>query len=91
LTNQYKVAWQPKALKSLRRIDGTDRERLIRAAQALSFDPFPAASRKIVSPDDIYRIRVGSYRLLYTVENGRLLVLVLSVGHRRNIYRGLGG
>jgi len=87
LTEAYDVAWQPKALKSLRRIDNPDRVRLIRASQALAYDPFPSSCRRVVGPDDIYRIRVGAYRLLYTVEKERLVVLVLTVGHRRDMYR----
>jgi mRNA interferase RelE/StbE len=87
LTDRYGIEWQPKALKALRRIDNVDRERLIRASQALGLDPFPPASRRVIGPDDVFRIRVGPYRLLYTVENTRLLVLVLTVGHRRDVYR----
>ena len=41
----------------------------------------------MVGPDDVFRIRVGAYRLLYTVENTELLILVLTVGHRRDVYR----
>jgi len=87
LTKAHDVAWQPKALKSLRRIDNPDRVRLIRASQALAYDPFPLSCRRVIGPHDIYRIRVGAYRMLYTVENERLVVLILTVGHRRDIYR----
>jgi mRNA interferase RelE/StbE len=87
LTERYDVAWQPKALKALRRIDNSDRVRLIVASQALSQNPFPPTSRRVVGPDDVFRIRVGAYRLLYTVENTKLLILVLTVGHRRDVYR----
>jgi mRNA interferase RelE/StbE len=87
LTEQYDVSWQPKALKALRRIDHPDRVRLIRASKALGLNPFPGQQRRVVGPDDVFRIRVGSYRLLYTVVNEKLLVLVLTVGHRRDVYR----
>jgi mRNA interferase RelE/StbE len=86
LTERYDVSWQPKALKALRRINNSDRVRLIRASQALGHNPFPATSRRVMGPDDVFRIRVGSYRLLYTVENTKLLILVLTVGHRRDVY-----
>jgi mRNA interferase RelE/StbE len=87
LTERYDVSWQPKAVKALRRIDKSDRVRLILASQALSQNPFPPTSRRVVGPDDVFRIRVGDYRLLYVVENSTLLILVLTVGHRRDVYR----
>jgi mRNA interferase RelE/StbE len=87
LTERYDVSWQPKALKALRRIDNSDRARLIRASQALSHNPFPSTSRRVIGPDDVFRIRVGAFRLLYTVEKAQLLILVLTVGHRRDVYR----
>jgi mRNA interferase RelE/StbE len=87
LTERYAVSWQPKALKALRRINSSDRTRLIRASQALSHNPFPGNSRRVIGPDDVFRIRVGAFRLLYTVEKTKLLILVLTVGHRRDVYR----
>jgi mRNA interferase RelE/StbE len=87
LIERYDVSWQPKALKALRRIDNSDRVRLIVASQALSPNPFPPTSRRVVGPDDVFRIRVGAYRLSYTVENTKLLVLVLAAGQRRDVYR----
>lgn len=73
----------------LRRIENPDRTRLVLASQALSHNPFPARSRRVVGPDNIFRIRVGDYRILYTVEHQQLIVLVLTIGHRRDIYRQL--
>ncbi|MBJ7434175.1 MAG: type II toxin-antitoxin system RelE/ParE family toxin [Microbacteriaceae bacterium] len=87
MAERYAVSWQPKALKALRRIDNSDGVRLILASQALGNNPFPANSRPVVGPDDVFRIQVGPYRLLYTVEKAKLLILVLTVGHRRDVYR----
>ena len=55
--------------------------------QALATEPFPHGIRKLTGADDVYRLRVGRYRVLYTVEAGRLVVLVLKVGHRKDVYR----
>jgi mRNA interferase RelE/StbE len=73
----------------LRRIENPERTRLILASQALSHNPFPAESRRVVGPDNIFRVRVGDYRILYTVEHQKMIVLVLTIGHRRDIYRQL--
>jgi mRNA interferase RelE/StbE len=73
----------------LRRIENPERTRLILASQALSHNPFPAELRRVVGPDNIFRVRVGDYRILYTVEHQKMIVLVLTIGHRRDIYRQL--
>ena len=66
-------------------VDG--RERVVRAIQALAQNPFPAGCRKLTGYDDVFRIRVGPYRVLYSVNAGALIVIVLKVGHRKNVYR----
>jgi mRNA interferase RelE/StbE len=89
LTKQYKVVWRSFALKELKKIDQASQRRLIAAAKILSDNPFPPNSKKVVGPHEIQRIRVGDYRLLYKVEEVELIVLVVKVGHRRNVYRRL--
>lgn len=66
-------------------VDG--RERVVRAIQALAQNPFPAGCRKLTGYDDVFRIRVGPYRVLYSVNAGALIVIVLKAGHRKNVYR----
>ena len=66
-------------------VDG--RERVVRAIQALAQTPFPAGCRKLTGYDDVFRIRVGPYRVLYSVNAGALIVIVLKAGHRKNVYR----
>ncbi|MHB1558699.1 MAG: type II toxin-antitoxin system RelE family toxin [Isosphaeraceae bacterium] len=59
------------------------------AIRQLADDPHPPGSRKLKGTNDLYRIRAGDYRILYTVEGRRLVVLVVNVGHRRDVYRSL--
>ena len=66
-------------------VDG--REGVVRAIQALAQNPFPAGCRRLTGYDDVFRIRVGPYRVLYSVNAGALIVIVLKVGHRKNVYR----
>ncbi len=56
---------------------------------ALADDPYPRAATKLEGARGFLRVRVGDYRILYTVEADRLVVLVVRIGHRREIYRGL--
>ena len=61
--------------------------RIVRAMQALSIDPRPPGCRKLSGSDDVYRVRVGRYRVLYEIEGRRLVVIVLKVGDRTDVYR----
>ena len=62
---------------------------MLRAIQPLATDPTPPGSRKIRGYDNVFRIRVGTYRILYRVAGKHLLIIILKIGHRREIYRSL--
>jgi len=53
----------------------------------LAIDPRPRGARKLSGHDDVFRVRTGRYRLLYSIEDKRLIVLVLKIGHRKDVYR----
>lgn len=53
----------------------------------LAYNPRPAGYKKLKG-EDAYRIRVGKYRVIYEIDDGRILITVVSVGHRKNIYKG---
>jgi mRNA interferase RelE/StbE len=55
--------------------------------QGLSTDPRPPGGRKLSGYDDLFRIRIGRYRVLYSIEDRRLVILVLKVGDRTDVYR----
>jgi mRNA interferase RelE/StbE len=82
----YRVELTTRARKSLIDIASPDRERIIRRLTALAHDPFPHGSRKVAG-SDLFRIRSGDYRIIYQVKKSILLVLVIRIGHRREIYR----
>ncbi len=54
---------------------------------ALAEEPHPRGSRKLSGYDDVFRIRVGRYRVLYSVFERRLVIIMLKIGHRKDIYR----
>ena len=64
-----------------------DRQRIVRKIRQLAEDPRPPGSQK-VSGRDRYRIRQGPYRIVYSIEDDRLIVYVVKVGHRSEVYRG---
>ena len=83
----YEIEISRTAEKQLRRLDRASQERVTRAMLALARDPRPRGSRKLQGYDDVFRIRVGQYRMLYSFSGITLIVVVLKVGHRKEVYR----
>jgi len=81
----YRVEFVPRVLRELRRIDVGPRRRIDAAISALAGNPRPPGCRKLSGSEE-YRIRVGDYRVLYEIEDAVLRVLVVEVGHRRDVY-----
>ena len=82
----YRVVITPAANRAIARLPATVRRRIADRLAALAENPRPAGSIKLAG-EDTYRIRVGDYRIIYAIEDDRLIVLVIDVGHRRDIYR----
>lgn len=80
----------PAARKQLERLPGPIQVRARLAIRALAINPRPLGAVLLAGtgPDRVWRIRVGDYRILYEIRDDVLLVLVVTVGHRREIYRG---
>jgi len=75
------------AEKQLRALSVDAQRRLARAMVALADDPFPHGSRKLVGYQDVFRIRVGVYRVIYDVAEAQLVIIILKIGHRKDVYR----
>ena len=75
------------AEKQLRAVARPDQLRLIKAISALATRPRPRGCRKLQGYPDVYRIRVGIYRVIYSVQDRELIVIVLKIGHRRDVDR----
>jgi mRNA interferase RelE/StbE len=82
----YSILITRSAAKELESVPSKDRQRIIRRISALADDPRPEGSEKL-SGDEKYRIRQGDYRILYSIEDDVLVVTVVRVGHRREVYR----
>jgi mRNA interferase RelE/StbE len=82
----YRLLIKPSAVKELEAVPTKDRRRLVARLRALSIDPRPSGCEKL-SGHDLYRIRQGGDRLLYSIEDQALIILVIKVGHRGGVYR----
>jgi len=82
----YSIELTRTAEKQLRRVAKQARVRLVGAIQSLARAPRPRGARKLQGYDAAYRIRVGRYRVIYEVFDDRVVVIVLKVGHRKDIY-----
>lgn len=82
----YTVEVRPAALRALERIPRKDLERIRGAIALLAREPRPPGARKL-RERDAYRVRVGDYRVIYTADDGRLVVTVIRLGHRKHVYR----
>jgi mRNA interferase RelE/StbE len=82
----YALFIERRAQRSLSRIVAKDRDRISGAIRRLADEPRPRGVKKL-SGRDAWRIRVGDYRVLYEIHDERLVILVVDIGHRREIYR----
>lgn len=82
----YRFVVAPAALRQLRKLDPVARRRVQAALDLLADDPRPPAAKRLVNFAGEWRVRVGDYRIVYDLRGDLLVVLVLAVGHRREIY-----
>ena len=82
----YELSVRKSVGKDLAPIPRRDVQRIIAAIQALADDPRPPQSRKLTGAEK-YRLRCGVYRVLYEIQDAILVVCVVKVGHRKDVYR----
>jgi len=83
--NEYRIELRPAAARALRKLDPQVRRRVQGAIALLAQDPRPPGARALQGRPG-FRVRVGGYRIIYTVEDEVLLVVVVRLGHRRDVY-----
>jgi mRNA interferase RelE/StbE len=86
--SKYQVEIARRAVKALAALPRREQQRVRAAIDLLADNPRPPRCTKLVGEDDAYRVRVGVYRVVYEVLDDRLLVHVVRVGHRRDVYEG---
>ncbi|HEY5304120.1 MAG TPA: type II toxin-antitoxin system RelE/ParE family toxin [Acidimicrobiales bacterium] len=84
----YQVVLSPSATRQLRKFAPDIRRRIQAVLELLAENPRPPAATRLVGGAGEWRVRTGDYRVIYEIHEGRLLVLVLRMGHRREVYEG---
>ena len=89
---RFKILIKRSAAKELEEIAGRkDRERITRRILALADDPRPAGVEKLSGTSEKYRLRQGDFRILYEIQDDALVVFIVRVGNRKDVYRRGGG
>jgi mRNA interferase RelE/StbE len=86
---RYQVKFTKSARKEFERLPDKIQDRVVEALFLLAENPFSKLLRikKLSGVDELYRIRIGDYRLVYTVEADELILILIKIGHRREVYR----
>lgn len=82
----YRITYLPKAEKAIAKLPRHVQTRVLERIAKLADDPRPSGSIKLTD-SVLYRLRVGDYRILYTIDDGKLIVLIVDVDDRKNVYR----
>jgi mRNA interferase RelE/StbE len=83
----YSIEFSRTAERQLKKLRRDDQRSVAKAILALANDPRPPGSRKLTGYDDVFRIRVGRYRVLYSIAGRKLVIIILKIGHRKDVYR----
>jgi len=82
----YRIELKPRAQKFIATQSKKTQKQLIQRIESLAADPHPRGSKLLHAKERLYRIRSGSYRIIYQVQHDKLVVVVATVGHRRDVY-----
>ena len=85
--NSYKIQWLPAAVRHFDRLVPQVQARILRRISALASDPRPQGVIKLSGSADLWRIRIGDFRVIYSIVDDVLAITVVEVGHRREVYR----
>ena len=83
---KYKIFFTETFYRNLKVIPARDTKRILSRIEGLAEDPRPTGSQKLAGQPDRYRVRQGNYRIIYSIEDKQLVVVVVKVGHRREVY-----
>lgn len=83
----YSILLAPSAERQLKALTGPVQKRIVKRLRSLKETPRPQGVKKLAGEEDLYRIREGDYRIIYTIQDKQLIVLVVKIGDRKEIYR----
>ncbi len=84
---RYEIEISRTAEKQLRKLPHADRQRVAHRVSSLARDPFTKGTRKLTGYEDVFRVRAGPYRVLYSVGTKTLIIIILKAGHRGGVHR----
>jgi mRNA interferase RelE/StbE len=86
MSDSYSLIILPAAQRQIKKLDATTRKRVARKIDALGKVPRPPGVKKLTDSPDRYRVRAGDHRIIYKIQDKMLLITVVEVGHRSDIY-----
>ncbi len=86
---EYRVLVLPRAQREIKSLPLQTRKRVSEAIDSLEQNPRPSGVKKLKGAEDLYRLRVGDFRIIYAIHDQELLVIVINLGHRRDVYQKL--
>ncbi|NOZ64584.1 MAG: type II toxin-antitoxin system RelE/ParE family toxin [Caldiserica bacterium] len=85
----YKIYWKQSAIKDLKKLSKQDIPRILRKVEELAGTPYPPGVRKLIGTEHTFRVRVGNYRIVYSIESCKLIIEIIRIAHRKDIYKNL--
>lgn len=85
MASSYRTEFTPAAARQLRKLDLTGQRRVQAVIELLATDPRPPGAKKLAGGEGEWRVRTGAYRVVYEIDDEMLLVLVVTLGHRRDV------
>lgn len=83
----YRIEWKSSAFRELKKLDRQVIPRIIEAIESLATDPFPHGIKKLYGSEHTFRLRIGDYRVIYEVFTSHLLIEIVRVRHRKDVYK----
>ena len=85
----FRLEYKNSVKKELRKLTKTDRVAIIHKIELLKEKPRPEGSAKLKGSNDLFRVRHGDYRIIYQIKKSVLVIMIIRIGHRREIYKNL--
>lgn len=85
----YRIEISKEAEKQIRQLNKDEQVKIVKKIFSLQNEPRPVESKKLRGTHSLYRVRQGDYRIIYTIEDSKLTIIVLKVGHRGKVYKTL--
>jgi mRNA interferase RelE/StbE len=83
----YKIEWKRSAIRELRGLEKDIIGKVLAAVEKLAINPYPSGSKKLRGSTYTYRLRIGTYRLVYQVDSSVFKIEIIRIGHRQGVYK----